>query len=1034
MNVSAPFIQRPIATALLSIAIFIAGMLAFTLLPISPLPRVDFPTIQVNAQLPGASPDTMASAVATPLERRFGRISGVTEITSASVLGSTAITLQFALDRDVESAARDVQAAINAAGGELPTNMPTRPNYRKVNPADAPIMIVSLTSKTVPIGMVADAATTILAQRISQVSGVGQVTVGGSQQPAVRVQVDPETLAGVGLTMEDVRTALSQSTVDFPKGALNGDVHDVTIAANDQLFGAEAFRKIVVSASNGSIVRLGDIATVFDSVENERVAAWTNGERSILMIIRRQPGANIVATNDRIKKVLPQLATSISPAIHVDIAVDRTQSVRASVDDVEFTLLISLALVVGVVFVFLRSFRATLVPSVAVPLSLVGTFAVMYMLDYSLDNLSLMALTIATGFVVDDAIVVTENVARLIEEGEEPKQAALKGAKQIGFTILSITLSLIAVFIPILFMGGIVGRLFREFAMTLTIAIAVSGVLSLTLTPMMCAKFLKKDDGKHGRAYRATEWVFDTVLKGYERMLRWVLRRRVIVGLITIATIATTVYLYIAVPKGLFPQQDVGMLMGFSEAPQDVSFPAMKERQERVLKAVSEDRDVAHVVAFVGSGNGNTGNTGTVFVELKTGKRAKADAIIARMRPKLAQIEGVNLFLQATQDVRVGGRGSRTQYQYTLQDADLEELRFWGPKLLDRLRKVPEIKDVNTDQQSAGLELGLEIDRDSASRMGITPQQVDGTLYDAFGQRQVATTFSQMNQYRVVLEMKPELARNPDSVNRLYVRSSTGTMVPLSAIAKPREGNTALSINHQGQFPATTLSFNLAEGVALGQAVAAVHKAELDVGLPASVHGDFSGTAQAYKDSLSSQPLLILAALLTVYIVLGMLYESLIHPITILSTLPSAGVGALLTLLVFKTELSVIALIGIILLIGIVKKNAIMMIDFAIEAERDEGLTPEEAITKACLLRFRPIMMTTLAAMLGAVPLAIGGGVGSELRQPLGIAIVGGLFFSQALTLFTTPVVYLGLDRFTKRRKVPHLSEVVETEAIVPGE
>ena len=1024
MNVSAPFIQRPIATSLLSIAILIAGLLSYTLLPISPLPRVDFPTIQVSANLPGASPETMASAVATPLERRFGRIAGVTEITSTSALGTTNITMQFALDRDVESAARDVQAAINAAGGELPANMPTRPNFRKVNPADAPIMILSLTSKTMPIGQIADAAVTILAQRISQVTGVGQVTVGGSQQPAVRIQVDPETLAGVNLTMEDVRTAVATSTADFPKGSLSGDTHDRAIVANDQLFGAASFKNVIVSpassgagAQNAGIVRLGDIATVFDSVENERVAAWTNGQRSILMIIRRQPGANIVATNDRIKAVLPNLATSISPAIDLEVAVDRTQSVRASVEDVERTLLISLVLVVLVVFVFLRSVRATIVPSVAVPLSLVGTFAVMYLLDYSLDNLSLMALTIATGFVVDDAIVVTENVSRLIEEGETPHEAALKGAKQIGFTILSITLSLIAVFIPILFMGGIVGRLFREFAMTLTIAIAVSGVLSLTLTPMMCAKLLKRDDGAHGRAYRATEAVFDFILRVYERMLRWVLRRRIIVGLITVATIATTVYLYIEVPKGLFPQQDVGMLMGFSEAPQDVSFPAMKARQERVQQIVLRDKDVAHVVAFTGAGGGNTGNTGTVFVELKSGKRAKADDIIARLRPQLAKIEGVNLFLQATQDVRVGGRGSRTQYQYTLQDADLEELRFWGPKLLERLRKVPLIKDVNTDQQSAGLELGLDMDRDSAARMGITSQQLDATLYDAFGQRQIATTFAAMNQYRVVLEMKPELAQGPEAVDRLYVRSSAGTMVPVRAITKQRTGNTALSINHQGQFPATTISFNLAPGVSLGDAVAAVHRAEAEIGMPASVHADFQGTAQAFKDSLSSQPILILTALVTVYIVLGMLYESTIHPITILSTLPSAGVGALLTLLVFKTELSIIALIGIILLIGIVKKNAIMMIDFAIEAEREEGLSPEEAITKACILRFRPIMMTTLAAMFGAVPLAVGGGIGAELRQPLGIAIVGGLFFSQALTLFTTPVVYLGLDRFTRHRR-----------------
>ena len=1017
MNVSAPFIQRPIATALLAAAVLIAGLLGYSLLPVAPLPKVDFPTIQVSAALPGASPETMASAVATPLERRFGRIAGVTEITSQSSLGTTQITMQFSLDRDVESAARDVQAAINAASGELPTDMPTRPNYRKVNPADAPIMILSLTSDTIPIGQIADAATTILAQRISQVSGVGQVTVGGSQQPAIRVQVDPRPLAGIGLTVEDVRASLAAATVDSPKGSLSGDVSTRVISANDQLFGAQAFRDVVIAQKSGSIVHLGDVANVFESVENERIAAWTNGIRSVVMIVRRQPGANIVATNERIKALLPSLATSISPAIKVELALDRTQTIRASVEDVERTLLISLALVVFVVFVFLRSPRATIIPSVAVPISLVGTFGVMYLLDYSLDNLSLMALTISTGFVVDDAIVVTENIARLIERGKTPREAALEGAKQIGFTIVSITASLLAVFIPILLMGGVVGRLFREFAVTLSVAITMSAVVSLTLTPMMCSRLLRRDDGNHGRLYRASERVFEGILHVYERMLAWVLRRRTLVGVLTMVTLVTTVVLYILVPKGLFPQQDAGMLMGFSEAPQDVSFPAMRARQERVIKIVMADPDIAHGVAFVGAGAATTGNTGSFFVELKAGKRASADEIIARLRPKLAQVEGMTLYLQAAQDVRIGGRAARTQYQYTLQDADLEELRHWGPKVVERLRKLPQLKDVNTDQQSAGLELALALDRDSASRLGITSQQVDATLYDAFGQRQVATTYAAMNQYRVVLEMMPSLVNGPESVDRLYVRSADGGMVPLDALTKRRVGSTALSISHQGQFPATTISFNLAPGVSLGDAVTAVHRAEAEIGMPASVHADFQGTAQAFKDSLDSEPLLILAALVTVYIVLGMLYESLIHPITILSTLPSAGVGALLALLVFKTELSVIALIGIILLIGIVKKNAIMMIDFAIEAERDEGLAPDAAITKACLLRFRPIMMTTLAAMFGAVPLAIGGGVGAELRRPLGIAIVGGLLFSQALTLFTTPVVYLALDRFTKRRR-----------------
>ncbi len=1021
MNVSAPFIRRPIATTLLAIAVFLAGALAYTLLPVSPLPRVDFPTIQVSASLPGASPETMASAVATPLERRFGRIAGVTEITSTSALGTTSITLQFDLDRDVDSAARDVQAAINAAGGELPADLPTRPNYRKVNPADAPIMILSLTSDTVPIGQVADAATTILAQRISQVTGVGQVTVGGAQQPAVRVQVDPARLAGMNLTLDDVRTAIAASSVDAPKGVLTGDEVSHVVDANDQLATVEHFKDVVISRSPQSITHLGEVADVFESVENGRVAAWTNGARSILMIIRRQPGANIVATNDRIKAVLPELATSISPAIKVEIALDRTQSVRASVQDVEHTLLISLGLVVLVVFVFLRSVRATVIPSVAVPLSLVGTFGVMYLLDYSLDNLSLMALTIATGFVVDDAIVVTENITRYVEHGMPPYEAALKGAKQIGFTIVSITVSLLAVFIPILLMGGIVGRLFREFAVTLSVAIAVSLVVSLTLTPMMCSRLLRRDTGDHGRLFRASEWVFDGMLRLYERILRWILRRRRLVGLMTVATVVATVILYIVVPKGLFPQQDVGMLMGFSEAPQDVSFGAMYTRQERLIEIVKSDPDIAHVVSFLGAGPSATANTGTVFVELRAGKRAKADQIIARLRPKLAQVEGITLYLQAVQDVRVGGRASRTQYQYTLQDADLDELRTWGPKVLERLRKVPQLKDVNTDQQTAGLELGLDIDRDSASRLGITPQQVDAVLYDAFGQRQVATTYAAMNQYRVVLEIKSELASGPEAVDRVYVKSSSGGMVPLGAITKRKIQSTALSIGHQGQFPATTISFNLAPGVSLGEAVDAVHRAEAEIGMPPSIRADFQGTAQAFKASLESEPILILAALVTVYIVLGMLYESTIHPITILSTLPSAGVGALLALLFVKMDLSIIALIGIILLIGIVKKNAIMMVDFAIEAEKGEGLSPEEAVLKACLLRFRPILMTTLAALLGALPLAIGGGVGSELRQPLGIAIIGGLVFSQALTLFTTPVTYLALDRFTRSsRRAAH--------------
>ncbi len=1013
MGFSEIFIRRPIATSLLAIALVMAGVAAYTQLPVAPLPRVDFPTISVQAALPGASPATMASAVATPLERRLGRIAGLAEMTSTSALGSTALTLQFDLDRDVDAAARDVQAAINAAAGDLPSNLPQLPVFKKVNPADSPILILGLTSKTIPLGEVYDQANTIFAQKISQVPGVGQVFVGGGQQPAVRVQVDPEALAGMGIGMEDLRAVLGQATVDQPQGSLTGAAQTFVLAANDQLFDAAQFRKLVVGYGSGGVVRLGDVARVVDDVENYRVAGWYDHQRAIVVVIRRQPGANILDVIDRIKALLPSLAQSISPAIDVEIALDRAQTIRASVHDVEFSLAIAVVLVVLVVFLFLRDLRATAIPSVAVPLSLLGTFGLMYLLHYSLDNLSLMALTISTGFVVDDAIVVTENVARHVEAGQAAMPAALRGAKEIGFTIVSITASLLAVFIPILLMGGIVGRLFREFAVTLSIAVAVSAAVSLTLTPMMCSRLLRHGE-EHGRFYRAFERAFAALVRAYDAALGVALRHQRLTLLATLATLAITIWQFAVIPKGLFPQQDTGSVMGFSDAPQDISFPAMEKRQTALNDVVLADPAVKHMVSFIGAWQGSSINTGNMFMELQpiAVRKVSADGMIDRLRPKLGKIEGIRLFLQSMQDVKVGGRLTRTQYQYTLEDGDLAELNEWAPKVLKVLQKLPELKDVNTDQQTAGLELDLVVDRDTASRLGITLAAVDDAFYDAFGQRQVATTYTEMNQYHVVLEVKQKLQATPDALDKVYVRSATGQQVPLSSLAHFAPSATALSINHQGQFPAVTLSFNLAPNVALSQAVDAVHATEASLGMPASVHGSFQGTAQAFQASLRSEPWLILAALFAVYIVLGMLYESLIHPFTILSTLPSAGVGALLALRIFHQDFSIIALIGIILLIGIVKKNAILMIDFALEVQRDRGMAPLEAIREACLLRFRPILMTTLAAFFGALPLAIGTGTGSELRQPLGIAIVGGLVFSQALTLFTTPVIYLYLDRF----------------------
>jgi hydrophobe/amphiphile efflux-1 (HAE1) family protein len=1028
MNFSALFIRRAVATTLLSLAVVLAGVWGFTLLPVSPLPRVEFPSINVSAQLPGASPEIMASAVATPLERRFGRIAGVQEITSQSSLGSTNITLQFSLDRNVESAARDVQAAIAAAGGELPTNLPARPTYRKINPADAPIMVVSLSSATLPLAQVFDAANTVLAQKLSRVAGVGQVFVGGGQQPAVRVQVDPDALAGVGMGLEELRAAIAESTANSPKGTFGSADVSRFISANDQLFGAEGFRSLIVGTNAGAPVHLVDVAKVFDDVENNRVAAWTNGARSVLLIIRRQPGANIIETNERIRALLPSLAASISPAIHVNVAVDRTQSIRASVAEVERSLLFSVLLVILVVFLFLRNLRATAIPSAAVPLSLVGTFAAMYLLDYSIDNLSLMALTIATGFVVDDAIVVTENITRHLEAGKSPLEAALAGAKQIGFTIISITASLVAVFIPILLMGGVVGRLFREFAVTLSTAIVISALVSLTLTPMLCSRWLKRGAGQHNRAQRALERAFETLQSGYMRLLDWVLHHQRVMQFVTLGTLVASVMLFIVVPKGLFPQQDAGLLIGFVQAPQDVSFSVMRERAQAVNAVVRSDPDVDQVVSFIGGGNSTT-NTGTVFVGLKPKpeRQSTPEDVIARLRPRLARVSGINLYLQASQDLRVGGRASRTQYQYTLQDVDLSELTTWAPRLLEALRKLPELRDVATDQQNAGLELKVALDRDSAARVGVTPQLFDNVLYDAYGQRQIATTFTAVNQYRVVMEVAPQFGQSPADVSRLYVGAPGGAQIPLSAIAKSSIGSAPLAVNHQGQFPSITLSFNLAPGVALGQAVDAIHAAEQRLGLPGSVRASFQGTAQAFKDSLSSQPILIGAALLTVYIVLGILYESYAHPLTILSTLPSAGLGALLALLVTNSDLNVIALIGIVLLIGIVKKNAILMIDFALEEEREHKKPALDAVREACRLRFRPILMTTLAALLGALPLALGHGAGAELRRPLGMTIIGGLLVSQLLTLFTTPIVYLTLDRLAERmRKGRGTSPTVE--------
>ncbi len=1038
MNISEPFIRRPVATSLLMAGILLAGFVAYTQLPVSALPEVDYPTIQVVTFYPGASPDVMSSSVTAPLERQFGQVPGLKQMTSSSSFGCSIITLQFGLDLNIDIAEQQVQAAINAGGTFLPRDLPNPPIYSKVNPADTPIITLALSSATQPLPQVEAMADTILAQKISQLPGVGLVRISGGKRPAVRIRINPVKLASLGLGLEDVRAAMGSANVDQAKGNFESDRQSFLIGANDQILQATGYQPVIIAYRKGAPIRLSDVADVVEDVENSRQAAWTNETPAVILNVQRQPGANTIQVADRITALLPQLKASLPATVDVSVLSDRTETIRASVADIQFELMLTVGLVVLVMFLFLRNLPATIIPSVAVPLSLVGAFGLMYMFGFSLNNLTLMALTISTGFVVDDAIVMIENISRYMEEGDSPLQAALKGSEQIGFTILSLTVSLIAVLIPLLFMGDIIGRLFREFAVTLSLTILVSAVVSLTLTPMMCSRILKhKPNHEQGSLYRASERGFEAIIRGYATTLQWVLRHQTAILFVTVATLAGTLFLYVNVPKGFFPVQDTGAILGVSEAGQNVSFAAMADRQQALAHVILQDQAVESLSSFIGvDGTNLTLNTGRLQINLKPLEQRKATAseIIRRLQPQVEAVEGIKLFMQPVQDLTVDDRVSRTQFQYSLEDADAAELNTWAPKLVDKLRTLPVLRDVASDQQDQGLQTAVIIDRDAAARYSITPQMIDDTLYDAFGERQVSTMFTQLNQYHVVMEVEPQFRKTAESLKDVYVRSPQGVEVPLTSIAHIEQKNTALAVNHQGQFPATTLSFNLAPGAALGDAVQAIQDAEREIGLPPSIRASFQGTAAAFQNSLANESWLILAALVTVYIVLGVLYESYIHPITILSTLPSAGVGAILALLVCRIDLSVIALIGIILLIGIVQKNAIMMIDFALQAERHDGKSPLQAIYQACLLRFRPILMTTMAAMLGGVPLAFGTGTGAELRRPLGITIIGGLMVSQVLTLYTTPCVYLFFSKLASRLRVVRIGNVIDEHAIQEGQ